>query len=202
MIKDIGFDHGRPDIGLYGHRAIQMVGTNNNINIENCHFKDGYYVTIQGKAGNLTVSDCSITNVKSGINLQYGTNLVVENTDISVVAQGVENDTYCVRFGSEAGTAANGMSISGCEFKVDKNDKTATEGTYHSAIIVRAAATGTLAANESKILGEVVNLSNTSLNAAYNYWGHATGPYDGQITGTVNFVPYYTNEEMTTLSSE
>lgn len=201
-IKDMGFDFGQPTIGLIGKVAIQMNNTNSNINIENCHFKDGYYVTIQGKADNLTVSDCSIANVKSGINLQYGTDLVVENTDISVVAQGDTNDTYCVRFGSETGTA-NGMSIAGCEFKVDKNGLIATEGTYHSAIIVRAAATGTLAANYSKIFGEVVNLSSASLNAAYNYWGHATGPEEGQIkgTGTVVYDPYYIDEGMSTLSN-
>ncbi len=200
-IKDMGFDFGVPAIGLDGKVAIQMNNTNSNINIENCHFKDGYYVTIQGKADNLTVSDCSIANVKSGINLQYGTNLVVENTDISVVAQGETNDTYCVRFGSETGTA-NGISITGCEFSVNKSGLTATAGTYHSAIIVRAAATGTLAANESKILGEVVNLSSTNINATNNWWGQATGPEEGQIkgTGTVDFVPYYTNEEMTILS--
>ncbi len=200
-IKDMGFDFGVPAIGLDGKVAIQMNNTNSNINIENCHFKDGYYVTIQGKADNLTVSDCSIANVKSGINLQYGTNMTVENTDISVVAQSETNDTYCVRFGSETGTA-NGISITGCEFSVNKSGLTATAGTYHSAIIVRAAATGTLAANESKILGEVVNLSSTNINATNNWWGQATGPEEGQIkgTGTVDFVPYYTNEEMTTLS--
>ncbi|WP_367363227.1 hypothetical protein [Mesotoga sp.] len=191
-IKDIGFDHGRTDIGLNGHRAIQMVGTNSNINIENCHFKDGYYVTIQGNANYLTVKDCNITNVKSGINLQYGSNLVVENTDISVVAQGVSNDTYCVRFGSEAGTAANGMSITGCEFSVNKNGLTAASGTYHSAIIVRAAATGTLKANNSNIYGEVHNLSTTDLlDATKNYWGQAGGPRDGQVTGNMDTSNYH-----------
>lgn len=198
VIKDIGF---KRNADTYGDRAVQMTGSNEGITIENCAFTGTYYVTIQGNVNGLTVKNCSITDVKSGINLQYGTNLVVENTDIGVVAQGIENDTYCVRFGSSSGEAEN-LTITGCEFNVDKNGLIATEGTYHSAIIVRAAATGTLAADESKILGEVVNLSNASLNAAYNYWGHATGPEEGQIkgTGTVDFVPYYTNEEMTTLS--
>jgi len=184
-IKDMGFDFGLPAIGLTGKVAIQMVGTNSNINIENCHFKDGYYVTIQGNANDLTVKDCNITNVKSGINLQYGSNLVVQNTDISVVAQGDTNDTYCVRFGSETGTA-NGMSITGCEFDVDKNEN-------HSAIIVRAAATGTLAANESKILGEVVNLSLTSLNATCNWWGSIDpAVIAGKVSGLVNWSPFWT----------
>lgn len=191
-IKDMGFDFGQPTIGLTGKVAIQMNNTNSNINIENCHFKDGYYVTIQGKADNLTVSDCSIANVKSGINLQYGTNMTVENTDISVVAQGETNDTYCVRFGSETGNA-NGISITGCEFSVNKSGLTATAGTYHSAIIVRAAATGTLAANESKILGEVVNLSLTSLNATCNWWGSIDpAVIAGKVSGLVNWSPFWT----------
>lgn len=195
VIKDIGF---KRNADTYGDRAVQMTGSNEGITIENCAFTGTYYVTIQGNVNGLTVKNCSITDVKSGINLQYGTNLVVENTDIGVVAQGIENDTYCVRFGSSSGEAEN-LTITGCEFNVDKNGLIATEGTYHSAIIVRAAATGTLAADESKILGEVVNLSSTSLNAAYNYWGHATGPEEGQIkgTGTVVYAPYYTDEEMT-----
>ena len=116
---------------------------NNNcsgVTIDSCTFKGGYYVTIQGSANGLTVQNSEIKNCKSGINLQGGGNLVVENTDISVKALGAGNDTYCVRFASDSGTTS-GMTITGGEFTVNKNNLTAGHGTYHSAIVVRSGAT-------------------------------------------------------------
>ncbi|MDD5487006.1 MAG: glycosyl hydrolase family 28-related protein, partial [Dehalococcoidales bacterium] len=87
-----------PDDFTWANRAVQINSSGNNITIDNCKFYGGYYVTIQGYADNLTVKDCVIEDVKSGINLITGSNLTVENTNISVIPQGEDNDTYCVRF--------------------------------------------------------------------------------------------------------
>ena len=141
-------------------RAIQMNRTCNNITITNCTFKNGYYVTIQGRANNVTVMSSQIRNCKSGINLQAGDNLTVYNTDISVVAQGKSNDTYCVRF------AGSNMSITGGKFSVDKNGLIAESGIYHSAIVIREGASGTLTIKGVTINGEVVDLSD-KLNLEY-----------------------------------
>jgi len=164
--------------GRSGATAVQITSGSSNITIEDCTFESGYYVTIQGYVSSLTVENSVITNCKSGINLQGGSNLQIENTDISVIAQGADNDTYCVRFASGSGSTSN-MTITGGTFTVDKNNLTATYGTYHSAIIIRAGATGTLQANKMNIEGEVVNQSSTTLDATYNYWGDPSGPSGG-----------------------
>ena len=91
------------------------------------------------------------------------------NTDISVVAQGTGNDTYCVRFGSEGGTAQN-MSITGGTLTVDTNGLTPDAGTYFHAIVVREAATGTLTVSDATINGEIANLSATPLNGVDNLY--------------------------------
>jgi len=183
---------------LNGGRAVQMNSPCSSVTIENCEFKDGYYVTIQGYVNNLTVKNSTITNCKSGINLQNGDNLVVENTDISVIAQGTANDTYCVRFASDGAGSGTNMNITGGTFSVNKNNLTASSGTYHSAIIIREGAAGTLKANWMNIDGEVVNLSSTQLDATNNWWGDASGPTadtnpDGKgnkVSGNVTFNPW------------
>ena len=92
-------------------RAVQMNNSCSGVTIDSCTFKGGYYVTIQGRANDLTVKNSEIENCKSGINLQSGSNLVVENTNISVVALGEGNDTYCVRFASSAAGSGTDMNI-------------------------------------------------------------------------------------------
>ncbi|HQL51306.1 MAG TPA: right-handed parallel beta-helix repeat-containing protein, partial [Kiritimatiellia bacterium] len=151
--------------------AVQLDGACQNITFDACTFHDGYYVTIQGRADNLLVKACTLENVKSGINIQYayGTGLILQNTDISVVAQGTANDTYCVRFGSGSGTAQN-LNISGGTFTVDENGLTPDAGTYFHAIIVREAASGTLAVTGTTINGEIANLSATPLAGVDNQY--------------------------------
>lgn len=139
-------------------RAVQMNNNCSRVTIDRCTFKGGYYVTIQGIVNDLTVQNSEIDNCKSGINLQAGSNLVVNNTDISVKALGAGNDTYCVRFASDSGTTS-GMTITGGVFNVDKGGLSAESGTYHSAIVVRSGATGTLSVNDVTINGEVIDLS-------------------------------------------
>jgi hypothetical protein len=51
------------------------------------------------------------------------------------------------------------MDITGGEFNVDKNGQTADSSTYHSAIVVRSGATGTLSVKNVEINGEVIDLS-------------------------------------------
>lgn len=195
--------------GEWRNRAVQMKSNCENIVIDNCTFKNGYYVTIQGSVDNLTVKDSTIENCKSGINLQAGTTLVVENTDISVVAKGAANDTYCVRFASSTTNSGKDMSITGGTFTVDRAGLLADAGTYHSAIVIREGATGTLEVKNTNIRGEVVNLSEIILDAKYNWWGDATGPAHvtnpggkgGTIEGNVEFLPWYVDEDMTTPSS-
>ncbi len=208
VIKKCRFD-GKGKFMDGGKNAVNMNGRCDGITIEGCTFKDGFYVAVNGYADNLTVKDSTIENCKSGINLQVGNNLVVSNTNISVIAQGAGNDTYCVRFASESANSASNMNITGGTFSVNKNGLTASEGAYHSAIIIRTGATGPLTVKDVSIDGEVINLSGTSLTAIHNWWGHATGPTHvsnpggkGDIfTGNVEFLPWYVDEAMTTLST-
>jgi hypothetical protein len=95
--------------------------------------------------------------------------LILQNTDISVVAQGAANDTYCVRFGSASGSAEN-LSITDGDFTVDTNGLTPDAGTYFHAIVVREAATGTLAVTGTTINGEIANLSATPLAGVDNLY--------------------------------
>lgn len=173
-----------------GAVAVQMRSpVSSNVTIEDSTFENGYYVTIQGSANGLTVRNSTIANVKSGINLMSGSrNLVVEDSAISVVAQGAGNDTYGIRFGSASGITEN-MSIIGGNISVDKNGLAADAGIYHSAIVIRSAS-GVLSIDGMAIDGEIVNLSSTSLDASPNWWGSAAGPYLGQILGDVSYMPW------------
>jgi hypothetical protein len=174
--------------------AVQLGNRSNvsGVTIEDCIIQNGYYVAINGYADNLTVKNSLINDVKSGINIQAGNNLVVENTNISAIAQGTENDTYCLRFANDSNTSTD-MAASGGEFSVDKNGMTASEGIYHSAIVIRSGAAGELKANGLSIDGEVVNLSTTELDATGNYWG-ATDSVSIEAlisgTGNVNYDPW------------
>jgi len=164
---------------------------NNHITIDDCTFQNGLYVGVNGYANYLTVKDSSFANVKSGINLQGGGgNLVVENTDFSVVAQAASSDTYGIRFASSTGSVPN-MTVTGGSITVDKAGLTADPGTYHSAIVVRAAASGVLEANNISINGEVVNLSPVSLDAECNYWQTIVmSEIAAKITGLVDWSPW------------
>lgn len=157
-IKNCNFD-ASASIDDPDGRAVQMNNSCSGVTIDNCTFTGGYYVTIQGKADDVTVKNSTIDNCKSGINLQSGNNLVVKDTDISVKALGATNDTYCVRFASKSSGSGEGMSITRGVFNVDKNGQTADSSTYHSAIVVRSGATGTLSVNDVTINGEVIDLS-------------------------------------------
>jgi hypothetical protein len=173
--------------------AIQLNSKCSNITIDNCSFRNGYYVTINGYADNLTVENCTIENCKSGINLIGGENLRVINTDISVIAKGVDNDTYCVRFASSSNNSGNNLTVSGGKYIVDKNGLKANEpDAFHSAIIIRSGASGDLKASGLHIIGEVVNLSKTNLYARGNKWGIAgqTKPEEGQLKGNIDYIIY------------
>jgi hypothetical protein len=146
-------------VGGAAGRAVQMNNNCSGVTIDSCTFKGGYYVTIQGRANDLTVQNSEIKNCKSGINLQAGSNLVVNNTDISVKALGATNDTYCVRFASSTAGSGTDMSITGGVFNVDKGGLSAESGTYHSAIVVRAGAAGNLSVSGVEINGEVIDES-------------------------------------------
>ncbi len=170
-VKGCDFDADERFMALPQVVAVQLDSACQNITFDACTFRDGYYVTIQGRADNLVVKNCTLENVKSGINMQYasGAGLTVTNTGISVVAQGVANDTYCVRFGSSSGTAQN-LTIIGGSLTVDANGLTPDAGTYFHAILVREAASGTLAVTGTTINGEIANLSATPLAGVDNLY--------------------------------
>jgi len=94
--------------------------------IDGCTFKNGLKGAIQGYVAGLTVRDCTITNVLCGINhMGGGGNLVVENTDIDVIAKSAAENTYGVRFAS---SATPNMTIIGGSISVDKNGLTPDSG--------------------------------------------------------------------------
>ncbi len=146
-------------------RAIDMPSSSrqgrSNITIENCSFYGGYYVAINGYANNVTVKNSDLSDCKSGINIIIGDNLVVESTDISVIAYGETNDTYGIRFANDTANSSSDLSIAGGSITVDKNNMVAVQGTYHSAIIVRGGASGSSSITGVNIAGEVVDLTNS-----------------------------------------
>lgn len=191
-IKNCTFDGNNSFMsGKNGVNILSGPNGNNHITIDDCTFQNGLYVGVNGYANYLTVKDSSFANVKSGINLQGGGgNLVVENTDFSVVAQTTTADTYGIRFGSSSGSIQN-MTVTGGSITVDKAGLTADPGTYHSAIVVRAAASGVLEANNISINGEVVNLSPVNLDAECNYWQTIVmSEIASKVTGVVDWSPW------------
>jgi parallel beta-helix repeat protein len=158
-------------------RGIMSDDSDATVTVQNSDFENGYYTALQGKYEQLDVVDTTISNCKSGINFQGGNNLDVKNTNISVIAQGDDNDTYAVRFASSSAGSGHNMILDGGTYLVDKNDYNADSGIYHSAIVVRSGANGELKANNLSLNGDVVNLSEMQLDATYNWWGDMSGPY-------------------------
>ncbi|KUK79504.1 MAG: Thrombospondin type 3 repeat family, partial [Microgenomates bacterium 39_7] len=154
-----------------GRRGIQSGDLNANVNVEKSVFINGYYTAIQGKYKSLVVNQSTISNCKSGINFQGGSDLSVNNTDISVVAQSDTNDTYAVRFASSSSNSGENMTLNGGIYSVDTNNYSADSNTYHSAIVVRSGAQGVLKANNLILNGDVVNLSALKFDATKNNWG-------------------------------
>jgi len=163
---------------------------NSNALIDGCTFKNGLYGSIQGYVNGLTVTDCTITNVLTGINHQGGGGkLVVENTDIDVIAMSAAEHTYGVRFAS---STTSDMTITGGSISVDKNDLTPDSGFYFNAIVIREPALGTLKANRLNIDGGVVNLSSTQLDATGNWWGTEDGATIAtMVSGNVDYSPWW-----------
>ena len=164
--------------------AIEAEAGSENTLIESCAFDGGYYVTVQGKnnTNGLTVRTSTITNAKSGINVQGGGNITVEDTYIKVIAWGEKNDTYAVRVGSSYPTT--NAKITRGTFIVDKNNLEPGEGIYHSAIITATYAAGNLSITEATIIGGVVNTSTATLDASGNYWETDEGPFNTSFKGT------------------
>lgn len=188
-------------------RAIQINGGANgtdDVVVENSLFRDGYYIGIQGAVKDITVTGSEFTNLKSGLNMTSGeTNLVVDETSFSVVAQGAGNDTYGIRLGSATPGSSKQLAITNSSFVVDKNGFVADPGTYHSAVILRAGVNGTTSTiHNSSILGEVVNLSAVTLDATSNWWGSASGPAAGQLhadsVGEIIVCPWLITEDALT----
>ena len=192
-------------------RGIMSDDLDATVTVQNSNFKNCYYTAIQGKYAQLDVVDTTISNCKSGINFQGGKNLVAKNTDISVIAQGNDNDTYAVRFASSSAGSGQDMILDGGKYSVDKNGHTADSDTYHSAIVVRSGASGDLKVNNLSLNGDVVNLSETQLDARYNWWGDLSGPYNedtnpngkvNSVSSNVDYEPWYKDANLTYLSSD
>ncbi|NCD42020.1 MAG: hypothetical protein EOL88_08010, partial [Bacteroidia bacterium] len=185
-IKNCGFDANGRFI-TNGINAINFSsGGCDQFMIDNCTFTNGYYCVVNGYVNSLTMQNSTIDNCKSGVNVQKGDNLNITNTTISVIAQGEDNDTYCVRFGNSTPSSTT-MNINGCTLTVDKNNFTATEGTYHAAVVIRTGAAGNLSLNQNSLAGEVVNLCTTQLNATCNWWGTtAASTIATLVTGSID----------------
>lgn len=202
LIENCVFD-GNNGFLDYQFNGINLEGStpngNSNITVLDSTFKDGLYVGIGGKANGLTVTGSYFTNVKSGINLQGGGNLVV--TGSTFLTKPVsDGDSYGIRFASSSGSTPN-LTVTGSTFTIDDSlgfDPTPTD--YHATIIIRAGATGTFTVEYNRILGEVFNLTTLPLDISPNWWGQATGPVAGQLVGDVSYLPYCLNPDCTLLS--
>jgi len=194
----------------YSRSAVNADHGSSDITVDSCIIENGYYMGIHvravgGGTDTLSVKNSVIDNVKSGINFVQGSNLVVENTDISIVAQGEGNDSYCVRFAART-VVATDMTITGGTFTVDRAGFSTEPGTYHAAIVTRDLADGDLKVSDANILGEVVNLADTViLDAGLNWWGSDTGPFHvvlnpggegGPVSDNVDFIPWHFLEEL------
>ncbi len=186
LIENCVFDgnNGFIDYPFNGINLVSGGNGNSNITIQDSTFKDGLYVGIGGKATGLTVQTSEFTNVKSGINLQGGGDLVVQ--DSTFLTKPVsDGDSYGIRFASATGPTPN-LTVTGSTFEIDNSlGFDPADGEYHVALYIRAGATGNLLAANNNILHDVVNLSSTPLDANNNWWGEATGPAEGQVSGKV-----------------
>lgn len=158
---------------------------NSKITVKDSIFKDGLYVGIGGYANEVTVNGSTFTNVKSGINLQGGGNLVV--TGSTFLTKPVsDGDSYGIRFASSSGSTPN-LTVTGSTFTIDDSlGYDPAEGDYHSAIYIRAGATGTIDISDNTINAEVVNFSPyvdlDTIFAADNTWPFGYGVYPPKIT--------------------
>ncbi len=201
LIENCVFDgnNGFLDYQFNGINLVSGPNGNSNITVLDSTFKDGLYVGIGGYADGLTVQTSEFTNVKSGINLQGGGgNLVVE--DSSFLTKPISTgDSYGIRFASASGATPN-LTVTGSTFTIDDSlGFDPAEGDYHAALYIRAGATGSLELDKNQILGDVVQLSTTSLDASPNWWGSAAGPTAAQIVGIADYIPWCGEAECTTL---
>ena len=141
--------------------------------VTDCVFSNGLYCALTGIASDLTVSDCLIDNVKSGLNMR-GSRLSVLDSEIAVKAV-TTTDTYGIRYGSSDAGSANGLDVTGCVITVDQNGFEPIPGEYHCAIYLRAGATGVHKVSNCSLAGDIVNLSTlpVTLDASGNWWGSA-----------------------------
>lgn len=201
LIENCVFDgnNGFLDYQFNGINLVSGPNGNSNITVLDSTFKDGLYVGIGGYADGLTVQTSEFTNVKSGINLQGGGgNLVV--TDSTFLTKPVsDGDSYGIRFASASGATPN-LTVTGSTFNIDDSlGFDPASGDYHAALYIRAGATGSLELDKNQILGDVVQLSTTSLDASPNWWGSAAGPTAAQIVGIADYIPWCGEAECTTL---
>jgi len=186
LIENCVFDgnNGFLDYQFNGINLVSSSNGNSNITVLDSTFKDGLYVGIGGKANGLTVTGSYFTNVKSGINLQGGGNLVV--TGSTFLTKPVsDGDSYGIRFASSSGSTPN-LKVTGSTFTIDDSlGYDPAEGDYHSAIYIRAGATETIDISDNTINAEVVNFSPVvNLDTIYgaNTWPFGYGVYEPKIT--------------------
>jgi hypothetical protein len=80
---------------------------------------------------------------------------------------------------------------------VDESYESRTETMIDGNITVTA--DNSLTISDVHITGTLTNSGSGTVTATHCYWGDATGPASGDIVGTVSYVPWYTDAEMTTL---
>jgi len=141
--------------------------------VTDCVFSNGLYTAITGVAVDLTVADCVIDNVKSGMNMR-GSRMSVLDSEIAVKAV-TTTDTYGIRYGTSDAGSANGLNVQGCVISVNQNDFVPAAGEYHCAIYLRKGAIGVQKVSNCALAGDIVNLSATgiTLDASGNWWGSA-----------------------------
>jgi len=190
-IKNSTFDGAGNYAATPRKTGIELRSGTNNVTIENSLFTNGLFNAISGEVDSLLVKNSTIEDVNNGVVIlgSSGNSVTIENTDISVIATSGSYQSIAIDFGDNS----SDLTVTGSRIFID--DQVPASGwipPYHGAIRIDFGRHGTLTVENNTILGNVRNISSSTLDASPNWWGNTDGPIAAgfQILGSVDYEPW------------